>query len=70
MSRLVKSVVLPLLLAPVIEQVPPYLRGSPASVALVENDWVGALRTLMRAALQPTAAEATDTVVLRGPGKS
>jgi CheY-like chemotaxis protein len=50
-----------------LEQVPPYLRGAAAPVALVDNDFVGALRTLLRTALQPIASESTETVVLRGP---
>ncbi len=52
-----------------LEQVPPYLRGAPAPVALVEKDFIGALRTLMRGALQPLTTEPADTVVLRAPGK-
>ncbi len=47
------------------DQIPPYLRGSPASVALVDSDFLLALRTLMRACLQPMPTETTDTVVLR-----
>ncbi len=50
-----------------VDQIPPYLRGSPGSVALVEHDFLLALRTLMRASLQPALTEATDTVVLRAP---
>ena len=48
-----------------VDQVPPYLRGAPASVSLVDNDFLLALRTLMRASLQPNAVETDDTVLLR-----
>ncbi len=46
-----------------VDQIPPYLRGAPGSVALVDNDFLLALKTLMRAALQPAVPDAVDTVV-------
>ena len=53
-----------------VDTIPPYLRGSPGSVALVEHDFLLALRTLMRAALQPALTEAADTVVMRASAET
>ena len=51
-----------------VDQIPPYLRGAPGSVALVDSDFLLALRTLLRAGLLPATIEAGDTVIKRAPG--
>jgi len=46
-----------------VDQIPPYLRGAAGSVALVDNDFLLALKTLLRAALQPAVPDVIDKVV-------
>ncbi len=50
-----------------VDQIPLNLRGAPASVALVDNDFLLGLRTLIRAVLQPTPNEPLDAVVVKAP---